>query len=285
MKNYYLQALDMLIYLLDKNGNYDHWIEWLKIDMNNFIDMDNVDHHIQAYGGMGSFNDLHLSKLDKEENLVFDIMKQFCYEITFYYKRIHKDMKTLEKEVLNEVLYKNKEKREAVFILILDGLQSGDFLTFYKHGQKYKNIKDIVFYRDSVCMGDDMNENTRTYPCHVNLPYTSLLTIVKEYNFLAQISGNDVVWVALNSHGKELFSYFTKSDKLIKITNKVSIDDVCEGTYKIYFKYYTSPIARGYQLFKEYHGDGYQMWHDGVQEEYLCCSISKKQEEEWRKEL
>lgn len=285
MKTYYIQALEMLIYLLEKDGSYEQWVEWLKTDIKYFEECSDVDHHIQAYGGMGSFNDLYLPNLNHEEKMMFDIMKVFCYQFTFFYKRIDEDIYILEKDVLNEVLHENRERREALFIFILDGLQSGNILEFYLSGKQYKNIKDIVFSRSSVCMADDMNENTRTYACHVNLPYQSILTIVKEYHFLPHISGNDVVWVAINSKGKEILSYFTKDDKLCLIANKKSIEDVCDGVYKIFFKYYCSRELRGKYLFEEYQGDTYQMWRDGVIDEYQLCSITKKQEEEWRKQL
>lgn len=285
MKNYYIQALDMLIYLLEKNGDNEQWIEWLKKDLYDFEEFNDVHHHIQAFGGMGSFNDLYLSNLDQQELIIFDIMKDLSYQIAFFYKRIHQNLCILEKEVLNDVLYKYKEQSKALSILVLSGMQDGNFLEFYLNGKQYKNIQDIIFYRSSVCMADDMNENKRTYACHVNLPSQAILTIIKEYHFLPEVAGNDVVWVAINASGKEIFSYFTKLEKLFLIAYKESIAEVCEDVYEVNFKYYPSPQSRAHYLFIKYHGNAYEISQAGVLPEYQYSSISQKQEEEWRKQL
>ncbi len=283
MKCFYRQAIETLIYLLEKEKSYPQWVEWLKKDIKDFKEEGNVNHHLQAYGGMGSLNDLYLSELNDEEKKLFHIMKEFCYQFTFFYKRIHEDVNVLQADVLHEVLYKDKRDKNPLYVLILDGLQSGDFLDFYLHDNQYKNIKEVTFYRQSVCMADDMNENTKVYSIHVNRLYDSIISTVNMYHFLPSVSGNDVVWVVKNHLGQEILSYFTKENRIIRIINEMTIDEVCQGKCELYFQYYTSPQKRGCYLLKLYNGKKKDMFHDGVMDEYQLCHMSKELEEEMKK--
>lgn len=63
MTDYYKTSLDILFRLLKDSGN-DHWANWIKEDIENWIDNKNVDHHLKAFGGMGSINDLYVGKAD-----------------------------------------------------------------------------------------------------------------------------------------------------------------------------------------------------------------------------
>ncbi|MDQ0360692.1 DUF6966 domain-containing protein [Breznakia pachnodae] len=271
-KDYYTQSLEMLIYLIDIyqiDSENSNWINWLQEDIRAWNNTQSVEHHTQAYGGTGSFNDLALLKMPKDKQLIFDTLKDFCYQFTFFYKRIHSDPNVLEKELLHEIVFKIKDKNVSVYLI--EGLQSGDFLSFYKDDLVYNKIVNIRFTRDSVCMADDVMDNSRTYPCNINHLYESIITIVKEHHFLASISGNNVVWVLYNHLHKEILSYYTKVDKVIRIMNKHSIDEVCEGEYTLHFRYITSPKVRKEQLMESYNYKMREMYINGLKEELELC--------------
>ena len=271
-KDYYIQSLEMLVYLLDTyqiDSENSNWINWLQEDIGAWNNTQSVEHHTQAYGGIGSFNDLALLKMPKDKQLIFDTLKDFCYQFTFFYKRIHSNPNVLEKELLHEIVFKIKDKNVSVYLI--EGLQSGDFLSFYKDDLVYNKIVNIRFTRDSVCMADDVMDNSRIYPCNINHLYESIITIVKEHHFLASISGNNVVWVLCNHLHKEVLSYYTKADKVIRIMNKHIIDEVCEGEYTLHFRYITSPKVRKEQLMESYNYKMREMYIDGLKEELELC--------------
>jgi len=56
-------ALEEAIDLLKKHGE-SHWASWLEKDKNRIVQADyyGVEHLLSAFGGMGSFNDLHICK-------------------------------------------------------------------------------------------------------------------------------------------------------------------------------------------------------------------------------
>lgn len=60
--DYYLQALQTMHYILNSQNNpnawFDNWVEWISKDITDWEFRQNTYHHIRAYGGMGSFNDL-----------------------------------------------------------------------------------------------------------------------------------------------------------------------------------------------------------------------------------
>lgn len=53
----YLKSLQTLYYLLDSSGE-DHWSEWIKRDIEMWEQNQDVSHHLSAFGGIGSFNDI-----------------------------------------------------------------------------------------------------------------------------------------------------------------------------------------------------------------------------------
>lgn len=57
MTDYYKTALNLLIEML-KDSGYDNWINWLTEDIRLWETERTTEHHLRAYGGMGSFNDV-----------------------------------------------------------------------------------------------------------------------------------------------------------------------------------------------------------------------------------
>lgn len=140
----------------------------------------------------------------------------------------------------------------------------------------------IHFTRNSVCMGDDMSDNSRNYELSDDADLSDIWSLISEKNFLPHISGNNVVWLLVNNNGEEIFSYFTLKDTIVRITKKNSLGQICGDSATLHFRYYTSPAERGKELFQLYKGDVYSMWKDGVMEEYKLCEATKELEE-WLK--
>lgn len=129
----------------------------------------------------------------------------------------------------------------------------------------------IHFTRDSVCMGDDMMDNSRDYELSDDALWTDILKVVKEKHFLPHVSGNDVVWVLLNNNGNEIFALYVLKDVVVRISPKDTVKQICQDSNTLHFRYYISPKERGQWLLGLYKGDMYSMWRDGVMEEYKHC--------------
>jgi hypothetical protein len=85
----YIQALTALEYLLGKAGE-NHWRAWLRQDMALWESRKDVSHHLSAYGGMGSFNDVWISVQNGHTitrtqepwvNNLFEILKGLCFRL------------------------------------------------------------------------------------------------------------------------------------------------------------------------------------------------------------
>ena len=81
----YKLSLNAMHLLLQKTG-IDYWAGWIKIDIM-LAEKLEVKHHLDAYGGMGSFNDIVICrennhKVTKEQepwlNSLFGILKFLC---------------------------------------------------------------------------------------------------------------------------------------------------------------------------------------------------------------
>lgn len=130
---------------------------------------------------------------------------------------------------------------------------------------------NIHFTRNSVCMGDDCFDNSRDYSFNPDAKWSDILPIIIKNDFLPSIHGNDVVWVLHNSEHEEILSYFTKTNTIIKCTNKVLLSEICNGINKLHFKYYSSRQSRGEYIEKVNGYSQYNMWHEGWLEEYKLC--------------
>ena len=77
MTDNYKISLEILYRLLKDSGN-EHWANWIKEDLDNWTENKKVDHHLKAFGGMGSINDLYVGKdntIGAWRNKLFDIIK------------------------------------------------------------------------------------------------------------------------------------------------------------------------------------------------------------------
>lgn len=139
----------------------------------------------------------------------------------------------------------------------------------------------IHFTRDSVCMGDDMMDNSRDYEMPDDAIWSDILELIRDKSFLPHVSGNNVVWLLMNESGEEIFSYFVSREILCQITEMYSLRQICEDSNTLHFRYYTSPVERGEQLFRSYKGDLHSMWQDGVMGEYQHCETTERLERKW----
>lgn len=85
----YFQVLTTLEYLLDKAGE-DSWRDWLRQDIDLWRSRKDVTHHLSAYGGMGSFNDIWICAQNGHNvtkaqepwvNSLFEILKGLCFRL------------------------------------------------------------------------------------------------------------------------------------------------------------------------------------------------------------
>lgn len=63
--------------LLADHPEFQNWIDWLERDILAWTQRREVTHHLRAYGGMGSFNDL--PSMRGNHDYIFDFLKSVCY--------------------------------------------------------------------------------------------------------------------------------------------------------------------------------------------------------------
>jgi hypothetical protein len=63
LKDYYKISLEILLQLLKGEG-YENWEKWISEDIRLWEAEKSTEHHLQAYGGMGSFNDIVIGGQD-----------------------------------------------------------------------------------------------------------------------------------------------------------------------------------------------------------------------------
>ena len=83
MTDYYKTALNLLIEIL-KDSGYDNWIDWLKEDIRLWETEQTTEHHLRAYGGMGSFNDVGIGNNDTIslwKSRVFGTIQTLAYSL------------------------------------------------------------------------------------------------------------------------------------------------------------------------------------------------------------
>lgn len=79
----YPDALHAMHELLGVLGE-KHWRDWIAQDIADWEDRRSVSHHLSAYGGMGSFNDINF--VDVWLGSLFDDLKSACYHFAHYPK-------------------------------------------------------------------------------------------------------------------------------------------------------------------------------------------------------
>jgi hypothetical protein len=86
-RDLFSEALKSMYFLLDFCGE-SHWKQWIAEDIEAWEDRHSVQHHLSAYGGMGSLNDIVVCKANghtieqSEEpwlNHTFGDLKSVCY--------------------------------------------------------------------------------------------------------------------------------------------------------------------------------------------------------------
>jgi len=88
----YLDALNAMHDLLGVLGE-QHWRSWIAQDIDEWERLKSVHHHLSAYGGMGSFNDIGFE--DVWLGTLFEDLRSACYH--FAHQPIGKpDVKALE---------------------------------------------------------------------------------------------------------------------------------------------------------------------------------------------
>jgi len=83
MKDDYKISLEILQRILKDSGN-NHWAKWITKDISEWNSNKNVDHHLRAYGGMGSINDLIVGGTDTIgvwKNKLFEIIKNLSWSL------------------------------------------------------------------------------------------------------------------------------------------------------------------------------------------------------------
>ena len=122
----YTEALICLKSILQADHpEFKNWIDWLERDIQDWTQHREVAHHLRAYGGMGSFNDLPSMRGDHD--YIFGFLKSCCYAFGHLYgKRAGISPEILMKECLHDigqaVYYPHKELNRA----IINHLRQGD---------------------------------------------------------------------------------------------------------------------------------------------------------------
>lgn len=83
MTDHYKISLGILKQLLGESDN-SHWVNWISEDIQLWESKKDVKHHLGAYGGMGSINDLFVGGTDKLgiwNNQVFDTIKNLSWNL------------------------------------------------------------------------------------------------------------------------------------------------------------------------------------------------------------
>ena len=109
----YPEALKAMYLLLDTIGE-EHWRDWIAEDLREWEVSNSVEHHLSAYGGMGSFNDMAgppsevrgITKAQESlEHFLFCDLKSICYYLAKHVSRpvsvegILRSMGTMESQL------------------------------------------------------------------------------------------------------------------------------------------------------------------------------------------
>lgn len=146
----------------------------------------------------------------------------------------------------------------------------------------------ITVSRQSVCMGDDIDDHTITQDIDTDTTFSALFRVLIKQGYFPNIAGNDVVWV-LKCGADDLVSWKTKEDKLYSrfVTEEPSFLNVnrWKDIAAVHFRYYSPPIKRAQEIFKMFDGKKFHIWHEGFMSEYESYCIPETIEDSWRNEL
>ena len=110
----YTEALTCLrSILLADHPEFQNWIDWLERDIQDWNQRREVAHHLRAYGGMGSFNDL--PSMRGNHDYIFDFLKSVCYAFGHLYGK--RDRKSFVVDKANFLsAYKISEESGKLFM-------------------------------------------------------------------------------------------------------------------------------------------------------------------------
>ncbi|MDE7398596.1 MAG: hypothetical protein K2N06_03620, partial [Oscillospiraceae bacterium] len=95
--------------------------------------------------------------------------------------------------------------------------------------------------RNSVCMGDDVFDNSRDIEFATNAAVGDIISELNSNSFFPHVSGNDVMWAVENARKERILEYYTKSEKTVFIIPKTALlKDICGGKMTLHCVYYSS---------------------------------------------
>lgn len=99
----------------------------------------------------------------------------------------------------------------------------------------------IHIMRGSVCMGDDVFDNSRDIEFATNAAVGDIIPALNANSFFPHVSGNDVMWAVENSRKERILEYYTKSGKKVyNIPKNALLKDVCGDKPTLHCVYYSS---------------------------------------------
>lgn len=98
----------------------------------------------------------------------------------------------------------------------------------------------IYCTRDSVCMGDDVADNSRSIGFANDATVSDIIPVIKENRFLASVSGNDVLWKCSSEDNRHFLEYYTKSEKtVLHIPENTPLSEICGDEMHLHFSYFS----------------------------------------------
>ena len=147
---------------------------------------------------------------------------------------------------------------------------------------------EVLINRNSVCMGDDIEDHRIAYNILPSMTFSDLFKELIAKGYFPSVSGNDVVWTLL-CDGEDIMTYKTQENKLYGhfIDKGPKIVDVkrWQDIKEIYFRYYSSPLKRAKAIFIKFNGQKAFIGHEGFYDEYKSYGISLEMEEQWLEEI
>lgn len=143
---------------------------------------------------------------------------------------------------------------------------------------------DILVCRNSVCLGDDMEDHSLTLPIDHTTTCSDVFYTLLQMKYFPHISGNDVVWT-LRYEDEDLLSWKTLQMQMYSRfgSNEPAIVSVhrWKSIPVIMFQYHSSPLQRAKHIFSMFHGDMSAIQKAGFMPEYQSYAVSKTVEEAW----
>ncbi len=121
----YTEALICLRSILQTDHpEFTNWIDWLERDIEDWTQRREVAHHLRAYGGMGSFNDL--PNMRGNHDYIFGFLKSVCYAFGHLYGKregisLEKLMEECVHDAEQEAYYSNKALNQAIALHLIQG--------------------------------------------------------------------------------------------------------------------------------------------------------------------